>query len=167
MKKKRILLPLLATVLIIAAAINPSLAYFTANAHAKGGYPIRQGTTTTVDERFDDWTKHVTIKNTEGVPVYVRARAFAGAEYQEGLRYTGKDWESGGDGWWYYSSAVAEGQTTAELNIEITKRPVATENADFNVIVVYEATPVQYDEHGNPATPQKSDWEMAVRGEQG
>lgn len=156
MKMKKVILPLLVLVLLAFVVLSPQLpsvmAYFTANTRVKGGYTIHQGATTSIDESFSNWTKHVTITNQKGVPVYVRARAYSAFE----LQYKGAGWQGREDGWYYYQSPVEEGKTTGALDVKIEKRPVAEEETSFNVVVVYESTPVQYDASGNPY----ADWEM-------
>ena len=149
MNKKKLILPLLAVILVLTATIQPALAYFTTYTRAKGGYTIHQGSTTTIDEEFDDWTKHLVITNKEGKPVYVRARAFAGEAFT--LEYSGGGWSDGGDGWWYYDSPVAAGEKTASpLSVKIENIPKAEMDAGFNVAVVYESTRVQYSADGTP-----------------
>lgn len=163
MKLKKAILPLLALVLVMSLTIPPALAYFTDTTRAKGGYTIRQSATTSIDESFKNWTKSITITNTEGEPVFVRARAFAGETFT--LTYSGRNWEKRDDGWYYYSGQLAAGQSAKVLKITISNIPDATENASFNVAVVYESTPVQYDADGKAY----ADWDMILDrgGEQG
>ena len=164
MNKKKLILPLLAVILVLTATIQPALAYFTTYTRAKGGYTIHQGSTTTIDEEFDDWTKHLVITNKEGKPVFVRARAFAGEAFT--LEYSGGGWSDGGDGWWYYNAPLAAGESTAgALDIRINNVPQATAEAGFNVAVVYESTPVLYKPDGSAY----ADWSMILDrgGEQG
>ena len=78
MKLKKLLLPLLAAVLVLSAAVPSAMAYFTTYTRAKGGYTIRLSRTTTITEEYGDWQKSVTIQNTEGGAVFVRARAYIG-----------------------------------------------------------------------------------------
>ncbi len=163
MKLKHIILPLLAVALLIGAVIQPAMAYFTTYTRAKGGYTIRQSTTTFIDESFDDWQKTVTIQNKEGKAVFIRARAFAGSEYT--LTYTGENWSDGSDGWYYYSEALPAGTTASALVVSISNLPKAEEGGNFNVAVVYESTPVQYEDDGTTF----ADWDMILDrgGEQG
>ena len=95
----------------------------------------------------------MTIQNTGNYDCFVRVKAFAGAEYQDGLTYSGNNWSLADDGYYYYSQVVEAGTSTEDvLDIRI-----AHENADkdFNVIVVQESAPVIYDENGNPT----GDWD--------
>lgn len=60
----------------------------------------------------------------------------------------------------YYGGIILEaGQSAAELLVRIGNVPESPEDArDFNVVVVYETTPVQYDEAGNPY----ADWSLRL-----
>ena len=162
MKRKRLLLMLAAVILTACAAIQPALAYFTSNSQADGAIPITLGSRTEIQEDFKDWTKTVSIENTEGSPVWIRARAYAGVTYP--LVVTGESgWYDGGDGWWYYSAPVAEFETTANLYVSITGITAADAEdhqfASFNVAVVYESTRVHYGEDGEPLA---ADWNAVL-----
>lgn len=158
MKLKKATLPLLVLVLLTLIVLTPRLpsviAYFTANTRAKGGFTIHQSATTSIDESFNNWTKHIAITNQEGVPVFVRARAYSAFKVQ----YSGTGWKSNEDGWYYYQSAVEEGKTTGTLNVKIEERPTPEEETNFNVAVVYESTPVQYEADGTAF----ADWSMIL-----
>ena len=87
-------------------------------------------------------------------PVYVRARAFGAPGYT--LAYEGAGWSDGGDGWYYCEEALAGGAMTAALDVRILDVPPQPEEGEhFQVIVVYEATPVLYDAAGAPY----ADWD--------
>lgn len=159
MKRKQWLLAVLALGLVLGASIGPISAYFTTYASAKGGYPIYLGSTTTVYEEFSRWTKHVTITSEEdSQPVFVRARAYCGETYE--VSYDGADaWTDGGDGFWYCDAILNGGEATAPLDVHIENVPAATEPGEsFNVVVVYETTPVQFDEAGEPY----ADWSITL-----
>ncbi|MBQ9249363.1 MAG: hypothetical protein IJ179_11470 [Oscillospiraceae bacterium] len=157
MNKKKLCLVLLAVILVMSSWITPALAYFTTYTRAKGGYTVQLKTTTNIDESFEDWTKSLTVTNTEGAAVYIRARAYAGSTYT--LKYSGSGWTyNADDGWWYYGPAVAAGESAAVLNVKITDIPEATEVGSFNVAVVYESTPVQYNADGS----SYADWDMVL-----
>ena len=159
MKKKNIFLLALAVVLVLSVSVVPAMSYFTTYAEAKGGYVLELGDTD-IDENFSDWTKRVVITNSEdGQPVYVRARAFAGSQFE--LRYGGTGWTAGNDGWFYYDEILYGGENTTELLIQINNIPEDVMQDDsFNVAVVYEVTPVQYHEDGTPY----ADWSIRAEG---
>lgn len=155
MKRNYMVLTLLAVGMILTAGIGQTWAYFTTYVEVEGGYPVQLGSRseTHIDEEFSNWTKHVRITNEEGsAPVYIRARAFCGSTYQ--LNYTspsGKWAVNANDGFYYYSDILNGGETTEELLIKIENIPEdVTDPKAFNVVVVYESTPVRYDEAGNP-----------------
>ncbi len=151
MKKKNILLAALAVSLTLSAGVGSAWAYFTTYAQARGGYTIELGDKTTVEEDFSAWTKHVAItSNADSEPVYVRARAFCGQDYN--LVYSGSEkWTPGADGYYYYSDILNGGETTDVLDVRIENVPEEIEDAAaFNVVVIYETTPVRYHEDGEP-----------------
>lgn len=120
-------------------------------------------------EEFSAWTKHVTVVNDQNnQPVYVRIKAFSGSMYQltflddtgfwtPGSQKVGDKWVS--DGFYYYNKILYPGQTTEECLIRIENVPADVVDGDgFNVVVIYETTPVQYDEDGNPY----ADWSLTL-----
>ncbi len=42
------------------------------------------------------------------------------------------------------------GEETPELLVKIKDHPKDENGQEFNVVVIYESTPVRYDENGNP-----------------
>lgn len=159
MKKSNLILTASAVMLVLSAGINSANAYFTTYAEAKGGYEINLGDRTKINEKFTGWIKYVTITSDEkSEPVYVRAKAFSGSQYT--LQYSGSGWTLGNDGYYYYNSILNANESTSELLVQINGVPVVANNEDsFNVIVVYESTPVIYDAEGNP----KADWSAEVK----
>ena len=142
------------------AGIGEAWSYFTTYAEAAGGYTIRLGDRTDITEDFTEWTKHVTIANDPGSePVYVRAKAFCGSEYT--ITYSGEGWTwNREDGYYYYSEAVEGGQSTKPLNLKIEGIPEDPEDLErFNVVVIYESTPVKYHEDGSAYTVEETDWD--------
>lgn len=159
MKRFRTLLAALAIVLALAAGFGLASAYFTTYARASGGYTIELGERTEIYERFSQWTKHVAVTSEEGSkPVFVRVKAFWGETYD--VSYDGGEhWTEGEDGFWYCGEILyAEGETP-ELDIHINNVPTDVESGDsFNVVVVYETTPVLYDAEGAPY----ADWNITL-----
>ena len=159
MKLKKLLLPLLAAVLVLSAAVPSAMAYFTTYTRAKGGYTIRLSRTTTITEEYGDWQKSVTIQNTEGGAVFVRARAYIGEASGIQLGYSGEGWSGSADGWYYYYPAVIAGASSKPLLVSISNYPKSPdEGENFNVIVVYESTPAKYKADGSP----DPDWTMTL-----
>ena len=156
MKKTKWLLVALTVGMIVTAGIGQALAYFTTYAEAQGGYPIYLGDRTEITENFRDWTKIVTIHNEadSAEPVWIRVIAYSAYP----MTFTGTDWEPGADGYYYYANPVNAGGDTSSLEIKIHDKDDAGKNPekpdedspkkDFNVIVIYESTPVRYGENG-------------------
>ena len=143
---------------ILCVSVPQALAYFTTYTDAAGVKTIVLGPETEIEEpSVTDWTKTVQISNTGEAPVYVRAIAYA----PEGmtLTYSGTGWTAGSDGYWYYGSIVEAGAKASDLLVKIGNVPEdAVEGDDFNVVVLYEATPVQYDEAG----AAYADWTLTI-----
>ena len=154
MKRKTWLLLLLAVAMILTAGIGGAYAYFSSFATAKGGYVIHIPGDPELHEDPQPGKKVVTIENAaDANPVFVRVKAFAGAEYQDGLQYDGGDYWIGpdADGFWRYKLALDGGESTQPLTISIEKMPQNPEDGDsFNVIVVYESVPAVYTASGEP-----------------
>ncbi len=167
MKKKNIrniCLSLLAGVTVLTMGVNGAIAYFTTYTMAEGGHPIRLGDRTQIVEGFDSWTKHVTITSeADSEPVFIRARAFCARYDLEYVSASG-NWTrekgvwneiipAGADDYWYYKGIVNGGESTDTLDVVIQvpgqTDDITYEDGDsFNVIVIYESTPVRYHEDG-------------------
>ena len=162
MKKGTKLLAVLALVLVLGASIPPAMAYFTGSIHAESRKVLTLGSTTNVGETFGEWTKNVTVANTQGVEVYVRVRAYAPdtvAGETVTLTYSGIGWSANGE-WQQYASPVAAEQSSGPLTVTISGVPAGAEaGTDFHVVVVYESVPVTYGEDGNPLA---ADWSFPL-----
>ena len=174
MKKKNIILTILAVVMVLGLSLKGAMAYFTTYVSAAGGMPIHLGHRTTIDEEVDNLKKTVTITITEGPDeVYVRAKAFyptnlPGMEvhYDNGEPKDGGTWSDGGDGWWYYDIPLnsetrpSARQFIVDIQYTIPEGVTIEKGDNFNVVVVYEAT-AAVDEHGNPDFTQLLEVEEA------
>lgn len=160
MKKINTILFALAGLLIMSGVIDSAWAYFTTYAEAAGSISIELGDVTEIEEEISEWTKRVEIASAaDSGPVYIRAKAFSGSEYT--LSYSSEGgWSDGNDGYWYYDQILYGGEKTeGRLLIKIEGVPKdAKAGDDFNVIVVYESTPVLYEEDGTPY----ADWEAVL-----
>lgn len=172
MKWNKTILAAAAVVLPLSVGIGSALSYFTDNVSSSGGYAVEVGEPQTeITETFGNWTKHVTVTNTGEIPVYIRARAFSGSQYE--LVYSGETgadgaaWTVSGD-YYEYNRLLGVGETTPVLNIEIKNVPQdATDRDSFNVVVIYERTPaVQYNEDGSVKLDENGrpvpDWNYKV-----
>ena len=148
MKRFRCLMILLAAVsaaLVLAAGTQSAIAYFTTYAEAHGKVTVNFAHREEIDEHVNDLTKQITIKNQKGSqPVYVRARAYTGADYA--MSYSGSGWTDGQDGWWYYNTPLGSEESTAQLTATLTgiSENDLEEGKTVNVAVVYESTLVTY-----------------------
>ena len=160
------------TVAIVTAAITilpatqQALAYFTSNASAEGGFFLRLEPDTEIRETYGSRTKHVVVENKiESVPLYVRIKAFSSMS----VSYDGTGWgEPADDGWVYYDGILDPGSETPSIDVTIefptggtstttnpdgtvttTEIPAPQSGDEHDVIVVYETTPVLYDESGD------------------
>lgn len=157
--KKKLLVVLAAAVLLSASTvgIGKAYAYFTTNAQASGRQTVSLGDQTTITEDFTpgSWTKTVRITNnsTSSQAVFVRARAFAGAEYP--LTIAGTNWTQEGE-WYVYGTPgtpVEPGGVTSDLSVQIGGKPTdrTVDPREFNVVIVYETTPAVQNGYANGA----------------
>lgn len=163
MKKTKYLLTLLAAGTILTAGIGQAMAYFTTYVEAEGNFTIRLGDETKIVEKFENWVKELKVSNEEGSePVFIRAKAFYAPDTLT-LEYSGDGWSLGEDSYYYYNVPVNAGEATESLNVAINNIPTDVAKGDvFNVIVIYESTPVLYHEDGTAY----ADWnsELVVTG---
>lgn len=181
MKRSHIFLAFLAAGLLLTGSIGDAWAYFTTYVEAKGGYPLLLGDETEVEEGFSAWIKSLVISSEEdSEPVYVRAKAFSGAAYpltySDGEAFNEENpgagsadgasavWTPGADGYYYYGKVLYGGGRTNELQVKIENVPKNEDitEKEFNVVVIYETTPVQYKEDGTPYGVDEIDWDKAV-----
>ncbi len=151
MKKKKILLTAACAVLILSATIGSAVAYFSTYEKALGGYVLHLDDYEEYTEEFQDWTKKVVItsKKDSKEDVYVRVRAYAGTQVK--LQYIADDsWTPAADGFYYYSGILKPGESSSEIDVKISNIPTGVDLQSFNVVVVYEATPVRYHADGSP-----------------
>lgn len=153
----------IALILISGVSVTNSLAYFTTYVTAKGGYTISAGDSTKIHEEFKDWKKIIQVENTGSVDCYVRVKIFAGQEFT--ITSSGDGWIQASDGYWYFDKEISPGGLTDKLTASI-HYPAELE-ADFDVVVVQECTPVTYDEKGKAIGAVNADWSRAaVNGEE-
>lgn len=162
MKNKTLVLAFIAVVLVAAMGISPAWAYFTDSDTATGVIPIKTKPKTDIKETYKTGTKSVVVMNKEdsSTPVYVRVRVYYSGAFKS-VTASGDKWDGPEDpknDWYYYQDIVEVKSETTPLNVQIewpkVKEGESTEGYvigdNFNVIVVYESTPVMYDAEGNP-----------------
>lgn len=158
---KKLILPAAAFACIATAVIRPAWSYFTTYATAKGTVTLHLGDETEIREEFSSWSKRLSISNSDdSKPVWIRARAYCGSAYT--LTYSDESglWTPDADGFYYYQNPVPAGGVTENLVVHIDGEGLTetTDPASFNVVVVYESTPVLYHEDGSPY----ADWTSTV-----
>lgn len=167
MKINKKILAAAAIVLPLSVGAGSALAYFTANVEASGTALVAVGPDTTITEDpVTQMTKHITISNGEnGGAVYVRVRAFEDSLHTLTYTDTENKWELRNDGYCYYKEVLEPGaKTEPKLDIKIDTKPGAPAQDDFNVVVIYEQIPVEYDSATGLAKPHTpADWEKANR----
>lgn len=170
-RKKLVLTALAASALVVsmslASGVEDAWAYFTTNTNAAGSHTVSlTAERTEIDENFSflDWTKTLTVTNGEGREVYVRAKVFGGGGYP--LTISGENWNlNQTDGYYYWtdggSGILGVSQSTSVLQVKIGNNDIPTEVEDpqsFDVVIVYETTPVQHDAAGN----SYADWNLKL-----
>ena len=163
MKRNTLILSLVALVLVICAGMGTTWSYFSTYAETAGGVPIAFNDRTEIiriEEEFSDWTKHVVLKSdANSNPVFVRVKAFSGLPYDLTYYAPFGNWTLGDDGFYYYNEILNGGGSTNELQIRINNVPAnAADKDNFNVVVVYEYTPVLYAADGTAY----ADWNARV-----
>lgn len=150
MRKLQYLLLALALVCVVGVSIRGALSYFTSYAEAEGGMILDLQEESSKKEVFDG-IKHLTIKNTsKTLSVYVRAKAIITEKYADSLTCTGEDWRDGGDGYYYYNKLLPAGAEATPLDVAFSSPEAPGEGDEFNVAIIYETIPAQYDNDGNP-----------------
>lgn len=167
MRRKWFYLAVLAVVLVLAASIGNTLAYFSDYVRDEEAFPVQIDNTTTIDEEFDgSGNKIVTITNLGDAPVFVRFKA----EATEGitLSASGTGWTQTSpagmdDGYLYYGNELGKGESSSALTVLVTLPAFSSEEAakrageEAHVAVLYESVPALYDTDGNPDL--KTAWE--------
>lgn len=131
--RKNVLLAAVIAMLLGTAAVGTSLAFLVDSTDVLTNKFLPSAVTGTIEEEFNDGElvkKNVAIKNTGDIPAYVRvtvvpnwvddkgnvAAEVKAGDYTIDLNDSGNDdWFEGSDGFYYYSSPVEPGQTTAVL----------------------------------------------------
>lgn len=166
MKRKQIIGLTALFALILSASIPSTIAYFTTYASASGGVEISlQAETEIIEQLPEPYSKHVQVQLDQGSqPVYVRVRAFSGSAYPIEARPSSTNWKQNGQYWEYMVPLfLEEGHNiTDEIIFEIDPKEDETQN--FNIVVVSESIPVEFDENGNPLP---ADWNKTIEIERG
>ena len=166
MKKRSIVLSVLAAVLILSLSVGSALAYFTTFTTVDGNAPFKAGNITRIDESYEGNVKSVWITNLSSSKesVFIRARVFSAVP----VSVSGTEkWSQHGE-YWYFSDAVPPGGVTDVLNVTINFKsgfdPEDYVGEKISVIVVYEAIfAPQFDEDGNELAPWDGSFNWAQK----
>lgn len=166
MKRKQIIGLTALFALILSASVPSTIAYFTTYASALGRVEISlQAETEIIEQLPEPYSKHVQVQLDQGSqPVYVRVRAFSSSTYPVTPRPSSTNWRQNGQYWEYAIPLFPEEgrNITDEIIFEID--PKEDETQDFNIVVVSESIPVEFDENGNPLP---ADWNKTIEIERG
>ena len=160
MKKRYLILAVLAIAMVLSASIGTAIAYFTTYADARGGYVIHMKYETEIHEDVEAGVKTVSITNNadEGTetgtyPVFVRVRIFNGSDSKTDS-VSGTGWQTTPDptNAYRYGSALFTGETTGSFTINISEVANAgvKPGDPVDVIVTYESVPAVFNPDGTP-----------------
>lgn len=164
-KSKRILLTALIA-LILTAAVGGTVAWLTTSAGPIKNIFDPSRVTCEINETFAGSVKtDVSVKNTSDIPAYIRVALVAAWQDASGNAAGGKgswtpsfipgnDWIKGGDGYYYYTKAVAAGANTGALIDSIT----LAADGDFKQALTICAEAIQ----ANPAAAVQDAWGVTV-----
>ena len=161
MKKRYLILAVLAIAMVLSASIGTAIAYFTTYTDARGGYVIHMKYETEIHEDVEAGVKKITITNnpntgteTGTYPVFVRVRIWSGSD-------TNIDSVSGTD--WLtttpdstnairYRNALYTGETTSALEVKISEvQGAGVRPGDpVDVVITYESVPAVFLPNGDP-----------------
>ncbi len=146
-RKEIMLLSSIAVLLV--GVIGGSLAYLISNSEQVDNALSPAKTGIDIEEKFNKESKeNVKVKNTGEYPVYARAtyvaywvsdeEESAGTVLPEIPELTssfGSDWTKNGDGYWYYSKILAEGETSSKFIDSMTADKVEGRHLVVDVIM--------------------------------
>ena len=165
MKKRTLILAVLAVVLVLSSGIGSTIAYFTTYSNARGGYVIHLGGKTEIEEQISDNRKIVRIFNRAETdddigqhPVFVRVKAFTDSDGSLSYPDTSGLWQQGTDGYWYYQKALTAGTdskpegavTDPAFVVVVSVNRTLKEGEHLDVIVVHESVPAIFKGDGSP-----------------
>jgi len=167
MKRRYFIAAALAFAMVLGLSVAPASAYFTDYSTANGGMPIAVEPEPEMHEWYAERTKEIVITNAEDatMPIYTRVRVYTSLEYE----VTGTGWTLDENGEWYvYDGTIAPGEQSSKLKVNLTFPKIQVEGEaqpdasvygdEYNVEVLYDYAPVQYDAKGNAYCDWNYDW---------
>ena len=137
---------LVAVIMTLSVSVGMTIAYFSDTAAAEGGAVLLLQGQTEINETPEEGKKTISITNisTDPVDMVTRVKVFAPVEITPTL---GSGWADGGDGWWYYTEALAPGDSTS--NLVVTWEVKESDHLEnYDVVVVHESAVATYTEDG-------------------
>ena len=146
---------IIAAVLVLAVSVPSALAFFSTYTRVKGGAPvILQETVTFTEEENDSGDKRIKITvDKDSDPVFVRVGVYASEDILNRIE-ADNTWQY--DGTWYTYNSVLKAGETAELNLEVDKVNLDTD--EFNIVVVHEYIPAILNEAGEYVPDWNAKW---------
>lgn len=157
MKRRNLVLAILAVVLVLGMSVGTAWSYFTDTATVDGSMTMSVKPTAEMHEdppKPEDGTKTIRIENTsQVVSVWTRVRVYSDLN----IEAAGEGWDTTGE-WYTYEDVLAPGEMSNDLDIAFKlKEPYSADNTDGeqnlegyeeNIVVMYECVPVTYDASG-------------------
>ena len=179
MKRRHLVLAVLAIVLVLCASIGAASAYFTTYADAKGGYIIHVGHESEIHESVDGTVKSVQIQNIANsaedvgkAPIFVRAKVYYGTDCT--VEVSGSGWTQDGNVY-YYEEPLYAGTENAAVQADDAKNNSMTtiltvdvkpasetvkEGDTIDVIITYDSVPAVFTASG--AADRSASWANAA-----
>ena len=151
----------LALLLVLTAKTGISSAYFTTYTETAGSGVIAVKPDVEIDEQVHNLQKVIHLMNKGNCACWGRVKLI----YPAGLTCTvsgGGHWVASEDGYYVYDAVIpANGRTADALTVNIAVEDGEVIADTFNVIVIEESIPVQYDEQGREIYPP--DWNLKIK----
>lgn len=150
----------LALLLVLTAKTGSASAYFTTYTETAGSGVIAVKPDVEIDEQVYNLQKVICLMNKGNCACWGRVKLI----YPKGITCSiagGNHWVSTEDGYYVYDAVIPAGGKTADpLIVDITVENGEIVADTFNVIVIEESIPVQYEEDGRIADP---DWNLKMK----
>ena len=165
--RSKLLIMALSLILCLSVSVGIAFAYFTDYENARGGAVLRLKGQTWIDEKADDKSKSIVIKNVNEPDMVVRVMIIADKDHLGDIDADGEVWIGPDeDGWYYYSKVLKgskdrDGGETKPFKAEV-KVSGNEDIDDFDIVVVQEAERVVYeqDEGGNNVVSIPEGWNL-------
>ncbi len=161
MNKRIRLLAFVSLLLVVALSVESSLSYFYTYTEAKGQFNVSLNDESEIEEPTPEiGIKHLIIESTGKDPIFVRVHAFAPKNEIYDLKKESMDagWSfNSSDGFYYYDQKLDSGQSI-DILFDIDLPEDAKAGEEYNVVLVYEATPALY----SPDRGWYADWNKII-----